>query len=165
MIMTEHPGEDATPFEQADYEIRRVDHLIYVSLKYTRTVDVIKNIVARLIMTYDFVWDELLHQALQEKKIYEIPSAPGVKCNSLKKLHSDDETILKELEFYLLLRQFQNASYSAVQEYRRHVTMKATFANGDQQDLNIDIMTEYYKQAREFIEFIRKNYTSEQEAI
>ena len=30
-------------------EVKRVDHLIYVSLKYTRTVDVIRSVVERII--------------------------------------------------------------------------------------------------------------------
>ena len=39
----------------AEKELKRVDHLIYVSLKYTRTVDVFKNIIKRLISTIDFI--------------------------------------------------------------------------------------------------------------
>jgi hypothetical protein len=38
---------------EAFEELKRADHLIYVSLKYTRTVDVIKSIIERLINAYD----------------------------------------------------------------------------------------------------------------
>ena len=40
-------------FEQAKGELRRADHLMYVSLKYTRTVDVIKSLIMRMLNTYD----------------------------------------------------------------------------------------------------------------
>ncbi len=33
----------------AKEEIKRADHLMYVSLKYTRTVDILKSIIERLI--------------------------------------------------------------------------------------------------------------------
>ena len=37
--------------EEAFEELKRVDHLIYVSLKYTRTTDVLKNVIDRMITT------------------------------------------------------------------------------------------------------------------
>jgi hypothetical protein len=151
-------SEDATAYEHAQYELRRVDHLIYVSLKYTRTVDVIKNIIARMITTYDFVWDDLLGKAIKAKKLYEIPSAPGLKCSTIKKLYADDERIILGIEFYLLLRQLNNANYTAHKEFRRHVAMRAQFANGEFKEIDIDIITDYYKQSREFLEYIKEKY-------
>ena len=38
-------------------ELKRVDHLVYVSLKYTRTVDVIRSIIDRLIIKNLFAGD------------------------------------------------------------------------------------------------------------
>ena len=37
----------------ADEELKRADHMIYVTLKYTRTADVIHNILKRLINAFD----------------------------------------------------------------------------------------------------------------
>ena len=34
-------------------ELKRVDHLFYVSLKYTRTVDMIKHVLERIISTHE----------------------------------------------------------------------------------------------------------------
>jgi len=149
-------NDDASALEQAQYELKRVDHLIYVSLKYTRTVDVIKNIIARLIATYDFVWDEFLLKAEKEKKIYEIPSAPGLKCSIIKKLYSHDVKCLEFVDFYLLLRQLNNAEYTAHKEFRRHVAMRAHFSNGDYKEIDIDIITEYYKKTKEFLDHIKE---------
>ncbi len=49
-------------------ELRKVDHLIYVSLKYTRTVDVLKHIIKRMISAFDFMMDALLINLKQKKK-------------------------------------------------------------------------------------------------
>ena len=35
--------------DKAKEELKRVDHLFFVSLKYTKTVDVIKSLIDRLI--------------------------------------------------------------------------------------------------------------------
>ena len=54
--------------ENAIQELKRVDHLFWVSWKYTRTFDVIRNTVERLINVYDFGLNCILEFA-KEKKI------------------------------------------------------------------------------------------------
>jgi len=158
------PDEDSNPYEQALYELKRVDHLIYVSLKYTRTVDVIKNIIARMIGTYDFIWDDFLNRLERERRIFEIPTSPGQKCNVLKKEFSEDPKVVEFIEFYLLLRQFNNANYTALKEFRRHVAMRALFPNGEYKELNIDIITDYYKQTKEFLDYVKIKYFTPESA-
>ncbi len=154
MEMSNYLSEDADGFDKALYELKRVDHLIYVSLKYTRTVDVIKNIVERLISTHDNVWDELLDRAERSRKILSIPTSPAMKCAQLRKI-STDEQLLAEIEFYLLLRQINKAEYTSQQEFRRHVTMHAVLLNGDNIAINIDVITEYYNKTKAFMEYVR----------
>ena len=67
--------------EDAREEMKRADHLLYVSLKYTRTVDVLKSLIDRLINTINAITDELLDYALQKKKIKEKPENLGfIQC-------------------------------------------------------------------------------------
>jgi len=65
-------------------ELKRVDHLIFVSLKYTRTCDVMRSIVERLISTYDFIYAALMTRLKDEKKITEIPRFPVEKAKIIK---------------------------------------------------------------------------------
>ena len=44
----------------AKEDMKRISHSVYVSLKYTRTVDVIKNILKRMITTLNHVILDLL---------------------------------------------------------------------------------------------------------
>lgn len=156
--MARYLAEDAEGFESAVYELKRVDHLIYVSLKYTRTVDVLKNIIERLINTYDFLWSDILAQAERDRKIFEIPVAPAAKCKKIREIYSDDEQMDDEIKFYLLLRQLNKSEYTAHQEFRRHVTMRATLPNGDVEEINIDNITEHYKRAKDFLEYFHNTY-------
>jgi hypothetical protein len=143
--------DTSSPYEKAANELKRIDHLIYVSLKYTRTVDVIKNIVDRMLNAFDIVFDELLTKAEKAGQIFEIPAAPKLKCNMIKKLYKDEAELKDYIEFYLLLRKFKNAQYTANQEFRRYVTMTATFASGEVKKLDIDIITEYYHKMKDFV--------------
>ncbi len=55
--------------DNAFREIRKVDHLIFVSLKYTRTVDMIKHVIKRMISSFDFMMDALLLDLKKKKRI------------------------------------------------------------------------------------------------
>src|SRR3989338_11155749 len=89
---------------EAKEELKRVDHLIFVSLKYTRTVDVIKSVIERMITFFDFAIDALLKYAKGKKMITEIPSNIGLRSSLVKKSFSDNAEILEGIEFYQTLR-------------------------------------------------------------
>ena len=62
-------------YNKALEEIKRADHLVHVTLKYTRTADVIKNIIERLINAYDFIFLEYLTFLKENNKINYIPDS------------------------------------------------------------------------------------------
>jgi len=141
--------EDA--LEDAREEIKRVDHLFYVSLKYTRTVDMMRNLIDRLISTFDCGILSLLKHAEEKKKIKEIPPSPLSKCELLKKLYPN---IKKYTDLYILLRKLMKTPYTKREEYRRHVTMISK--TGDQKiETDIDILKEYYDKTAEFLSFVQ----------
>ena len=146
----------------AKKELLRVDHLIYVTLKYTRTVDVLKNTIGRLINFYEFFVEALAKNALEQKLIESIPPAPKVLCEKLHEVYKDDEVVTECLDFYMFLRTINRADYDKEQEYRRHVTMIVQI-EGKEHRVNIDIITDYYKRAKEVIDFIEKKYYSEEQ--
>lgn len=136
----------------AKEEMKRADHLIYVSLKYTRTVDVIKNIIERLINAHDFSILHLLEVKKEEGKIDEIPTSVVEKINLVKK-HYSDELVEKEMEFYAFLRLLTKAEYTRQREFRRHVTMSAFIPDKGVVEVTIDVIHEYYEKTKEFIKF------------
>ncbi|MCP3686214.1 MAG: hypothetical protein GY861_26505 [bacterium] len=135
-------------------ELKRVDHLIYVSLKYTRTVDVIKSIVQRLMSCIESAIDELLEFAKEKKKITDIPTNIGLKCDTIKQVFPE-EKIVDLMTFYLSLRKINRAEYKKSCEFRRHVTMSAITENGVI-DIDIDTIKEYYERTIAFVEFVEE---------
>lgn len=137
--------------DEAKNELKRVDHLIYVSLKYTRTVDVIRNILKRMISSSDFCFLFLLEKAKKKKKSIEIPSQPRKICDVLKGLYPDDIVLAEFIDFYLLLRDLIKAKYTKREEYRRHVTMISNLESGDIVNVDIDLLHVYYEKMKKFI--------------
>ncbi len=141
----------------AKNELKRVDHQIYVSLKYTRTVDVLLNTVSRMIDAYTCMVDSLLKLAVESKIVLEdaVPLSPLERGSLVKGLFSD-EIVQKNMDLYFLLRKiFKSPPITKEQEFRRHVA-SITIINGKEEKIDIDILTEYYDQIKEFHEWIDK---------
>ena len=139
--------------EEAIGELKRADHMIYVSLKYTRTVDVIKNILERLISGFDFTFDYLIEHLKETKKIEELPVARTKKMEVLTSYFQNSTEFKDYLDFYLLLRKIDQANFTRRQEFRRHVTMSAMLEDNRIVELNIDIIHEYYNKTKAFVDF------------
>lgn len=150
-------------FEEAIEELKRVDHLFWVSLKYTRTVDVIKHVIDRLINCIGFGLEALLKYAKEKKLITSIPTNAGLRCDLLKKTFPDNLELIDYINFYVLLRKLSKAEYAKREEFRRHVTMIATIDKGEIVEVSIDVLKEYYEKTRNFITLVKKIINEEKE--
>ena len=147
--------------QNAREEMKRADHLLYVSLKYTRTVDVIKSMLERLINAIDAAVDTMLDYALKKKLIKEKPENLGLK-GDLAKTAFKDPKITEMVDFGMRLKQINRAEYTKSKEYRRHVTMTAITETGI---VNVDIDTtkEYYNKTKDYIEYAERMLFGEKE--
>jgi len=138
---------------EASEELKRVEHIIYVSLKYTRTVDVVRNALNRLISMFDFLIEALVEHAKKQKKFKEMPKSPRLKVELVREAFEDDERILWYMNFYVFLRDVLKAKFTKREEYRRHVTMIAELWNRTV-EVNIDTLEDnLLKVAKEFLEY------------
>lgn len=136
-------------------EIKRADHLVYVSLKYTRTADVIKNIINRLILANNKMIDALTKKLSKEGKLGEEEEMTyPEKVKSLKSEYSEDEKIKEMLEFNTFLRKLDRAEFSGENEFRRHVKMKAMVDN-QLYEIDLDTITSYFKRTKNYFEYCR----------
>jgi hypothetical protein len=143
--------------EEAREELKRVDHLIYVSLKYTRTVDVFKSIIERLISCYDIAIEGLLQLAKDKKKIQSIPVSPTLRAETVKELYPKHEQIANDIDFYIFLRKLNKADYTRKNEYRRHVTMTAVFPSDEVVEVTMDTIHGYYERSKLFLNYLEES--------
>lgn len=136
-------------------ELKRVDHLVYVSLKYTRTVDVIKSAIERIINALDFGINSLLEYQKEKKKIKEYPSNLGLKCDFAKKQFEGNQELLDYIQLYIFLRKVSKAEYTKREEYRKHVTLIASTDGGEIVEVDIEVLKGYYAKAKSFIELVK----------
>ncbi|MBD3319256.1 hypothetical protein GF342_05090 [Candidatus Woesearchaeota archaeon] len=139
--------------DNAKEELKRADHLFYVSLKYTRTVDVIKSVIERLINASSFAIEALLYHLQDEKKLEELPKFPVARANLVLKHYPTDEQLKDYIAFFLLLRKIDKAEFTRSQEFRRHVTMTCEI-DGETLTIKIDDIKEYFEKVKKFVTYI-----------
>ncbi len=143
-------------------ELKRQEHLVFVSLKYTRTVDVLKNILERMINSYSFAFNALLLYAKEQKLITDYPENKALRCNMLKEIFPDEKNLHAYIDYYLKLRKIIRAEYKKREEYRRHVTMTVV-VDGETIEVTMDSVREDYEKLRDFIKYIRDFIFGKQE--
>ena len=103
-------------------ELKRVEHIIYVSLKYTRTTDVLNNALMRLVSFYDFMVEGYLIHALEKEQISRITKSPALRAKNLAALYKEDPKFQEYISFYFFMRELlKRTDFARINEYRRHV--------------------------------------------
>lgn len=140
---------------RAKQELKRVDHLIYVTLKYTRTVDVLRSIISKLIYSYDILFDGILNGLKENGKIEALAVVPALKVRQI--LENIDNDVTQEVAvFYKSLRKIINLKYKSNQEFRRHVNMEVELDTGSFK-VYIDTVEDYYHNTLNYFELIEQN--------
>ncbi|MFH1174036.1 MAG: hypothetical protein V1725_02830 [archaeon] len=134
--------------------MKRVEHLIYVSLKYTRTVDVLVNIINRMMDAYDFLIQALLKYALSRKMITSLPETPIEREQLAKDMFTDD-IVLKNIDLINMYRKILKSPLQRINEYRRHVTLIAKM-DGKEERIDIDNISAYHELQKEFVEYVER---------
>src|SRR3990167_2586964 len=83
------------------------DHLLYVSLKYTKTSEVIVNLILRWAIMIDYGFERILEHAKKKKIIKSIPSSPKQKIDLLKNIFKKEKLILDTLDLYEMFRRIE----------------------------------------------------------
>ncbi len=139
---------------EAKEELKRIEHIIYVSLKYTRTVDVILNALNRMTSTYDLIIEAYLEKAKLEGKIENLPKSPALRSTKLAEMYEHDENMLRYLTFYTFLKTVLKSPQGKREEYRRHVTLIVPLESSTA-EISIDTLTNCEKFLHAFYEHAR----------
>ncbi len=131
------------------------DHLLYVSLKYTKTCDVILNLILRWRKMIETAIDEILEHAKKKKKIKTIPTNPIDKIKEIKKIFKNDKEFLKVIEMYEMFRKIEELRKERIGEFRKNVNLKVTY-RGKEININLEQLKIYAENLEKFISITRQ---------
>ena len=126
------------------------DHLLYVSLKYTKTCDVIVNLILRWGKMIERSFDLILADAKNRKKIKSIPENPLGRIEEVRKLFKKDKDILQVIEMYKMFRKIKELEKERIGEFRKNVTLKVIY-RGEEININLEKLKIYAEKLEKFI--------------
>lgn len=140
--------------EQIIKEKISADHLLYVSLKYTKTCDVIINLLLRWKNMIELAIDALVEKARKQKKWKPVPDAPRAKLVQLKKIYEKDEIVRETLKLYELFRDIESLEKVRENEFRKGVNLRVNY-KGEIININLDKLKEYASLLERFISSLK----------
>jgi hypothetical protein len=131
------------------------DHLLYVSLKYTKTCDVIKNLLLRWRKMIETSIDKVLKHAKKKKKISSVSENPIGKIEQVKVLFKKSPDFLKVIEMYEMLRKLEELRTERIGEFRKNVTLKI-FYRGEEINVDLEKLKVYAELLEKFISEVKQ---------
>ncbi len=128
------------------------DHLLYVSLKYTKTCDVILNLLLRWKIMIDASLDLLIEKS--GKKWKPVPNAPRAKLIQLRKLYAEEPLVMEALDLYEFFRDVESLDKSREGEFRKGVNLKVQY-KGKQVNVNLEQLVIYSQILERFISYLK----------
>lgn len=140
--------------EQIIKEKISADHLLYVSLKYTKTCDVIINLLLRWKKMIELALDMLVEKAKKQKKWKPVPDAPRAKLVQLKKIYASDKDVSETLRLYELFRDIESLEKVRENEFRKGVNLRVNH-EGRTININLEKLKEYALLLERFISSLK----------
>ncbi len=142
---------------EAREELKRLEHIIYVSLKYSRTTDVLINALHRLVSVYDLIIEGYLEEAKEKKLLDALPKSPALRAKRLAEMYENDAELQKYMTFYAFLKTVLKLPHQKRQEYRRHVTLIVELESNATAEIDIDSLINCEKFSHRFFKYAWNN--------
>ena len=130
------------------------DHLLYVSMKYTKTCDVMINLIKRWKIMMDSAFDGLLEKSKKKKIIKKIPTAPKLKIDVVKNIFNKNPEVKEAVELYEMFRLIDTLKKTKEGEFRKGVCLRVTYKWKEVQ-INLEKLKEYSEILERFINYTK----------
>jgi len=130
------------------------DHLLYVSMKYTKTCDVMINLLKRWKIMMDYAFDALLEKAKKKKMIKTIPTAPKLRVDILNEIFAEHIEITDAIREYGMFRLIEPLKKTKEGEFRKGVCLRVWY-KGEEVAINLDKLKEYSEILERFINYTK----------
>ena len=130
------------------------DHLMYVSMKYTKTCDVMINLLKRWKIMMDYAFDAILEKAKKKKMLKKIPTAPKLRIDLIKEIFKDDEDVMDAVKEYEMFKLIEILKKSKAGEFRKGVCLTVMY-RGEETRIDLEKLKEYSEILERFINYTK----------
>ena len=141
--------------EEIIKERTSADHLLYVSLKYTKTCDVILNLLARWKSLIELSFDALIEDKVEAGKIPHMPESPKQRIEFMKKYFKKSDEIQAVIPLYIFFKRVPDLNKTREGEFRKNVNLKV-IEPLKTTEINMLKLGEYAEIVEKFITEVKK---------
>ncbi len=131
-------------FEQI-FELKRtlnsLEHMIYVSCKFTRTTEMIYTVIKHLVEAYDIFFIKGYDYILGSEDTEKVPFFTKIQ---LLAKNFEERGITVDLSDYKLLKQILLSEYESIGQYRKNLSLIAYLDDGEIV-ITLQKLIEFYK--------------------
>ena len=138
----------------AKEDFKRVDHIIYVSLKYTKTGDVILNLLSRWKNLMELSFDFMIQSKIEAGKIPELPISPKQRIEYMRKYFKKSDEIQEIIPLYIFFKRVPDLPKSRVGEFRKNVALNVQTPK-ELVIINMERLGEYYEKIEKFMKVVK----------
>lgn len=131
------------------------DHLLYVSLKYTKTCDVILNLIERWKYLIEKSFDALLQDLIEKNKLVGLPNSPKQRIEFIRTNFKKSPSIQNIIPLYIFFKRVPELNKKRECEFRKNVCLKVKLPN-EEVSINMERLTEYSSIVDAFIDEVKK---------
>jgi hypothetical protein len=141
--------------EEIIKEKTSADHLLYVSLKYTKTCDVILNLLARWKSMIELCFEEILRHEVKKRKISRMPTNPKEKLEYIRTYFRKNKAIQDALPLYIFFKRIPELQKRREGEFRKNVCLKI-IEPGNETMIDMEKLKEYTDILEKFISEVKQ---------
>jgi hypothetical protein len=130
------------------------DHLLYVSLKYTKTGDVILNLLSRWKNLMELSFDFLINNRIEAGKIPECPISPKQRIEFMKKYFKKEEAIQEIIPMYIFFKRVPDLPKTRVGEFRKNVALNVKMPK-EIVSINMEALGIYAERVEKFMNVVK----------
>lgn len=130
------------------------DHLLYVSMKYTKTCDVILNLIARWKSMMEMTFDIMIQRGFDEGNIKQLPISPKQKIEFMRLYFKKYKAIQDTIPVYIFFKRIPDLQKKREGEFRKNVNLKIIEENKIT-DINLEKLKEYSELLERFISEVK----------
>jgi len=130
------------------------DHLLYVSLKYTKTGDVILNLLSRWKNLMELSFDFMINKQIEAGKIPECPISPKQRIEFLRKYFKKEQAIQEIVPMYIFFKRIPDLPKTREGEFRKNVALKVKMPS-ETVVVNMEMLGEYAEKVEKFMNVVK----------
>lgn len=131
------------------------DHLLYVSLKYTKTCDVMLNLLARWKSMIELSFDTLIDIGIENGKIPGKPNSPKQRIEFMKKYFKKNDAIQEVIPNYIFFKRVPDLPKKRIGEFRKNVCLTVELPN-EEVGIDLEKLNEYAEVVERFISEVKQ---------